>query len=208
MRFLYFITALLISSASLAESAIQFSWNTNAGPLNPHQTSPNQMYAQAMLYEPLVRYGEGGVIQPWLAKRWERSDDGKRYRFFLREDVRFSNGDTFDAEAVKLNFEQVLANIEKHNWLELINQMDHIEVVDKFVVDLHMKTAYYPTLQELTLVRPVRFMAPSAFPDEGHTGQGIKASIGTGPWVRTESVLGVKDVFERNPHYWGEKASF
>jgi len=208
MRFLYFITALLISTASFAESVIQFSWNTNAGPLNPHQTSPNQMYAQAMLYEPLVRYGEGGVIKPWLAKRWERSDDGKRYRFFLREDVRFSNGDTFDAQAVKLNFEQVQANIEKHNWLELINQMDHIAVVDKFVVDLYMKTSYYPTLQELTLVRPVRFMAPSAFPDEGHTGQGIKASIGTGPWVRTESVLGVKDVFERNPHYWGKKPAF
>lgn len=192
--------------AGLAQAdTVKFSWNSNAGPLNPHQTSPNQMYAQAMLYESLVRYGKGGEIEPWLAQRWEISDGGKRYRFFLREDVRFSNGEVFNARAVKINFEQVLANIEKHRWLELINQMERIEVVDEFTVDLYLKSAYYPALQELTLVRPVRFLAPSAMPETGHTGEGIKEPIGTGPWKLAESILGVKDVFEHNPYYWGEK---
>ncbi len=196
---------MLLLLPPLAQADIKFSWSVNAGPLNPHQTTPNQMYAQAMVYESLVRYAEGGKIIPWLAKHWEISEDGVRYRFFLRQDVKFSNGEKFNAQAVKLNLEQVIANIEKHRWLELINQIDHLDVIDEFTLDLHLKSPYYPTLQELTLVRPVRFMAPSAMPDKGHTGQGIKAPIGTGPWVLAESVLGVKDVFKQNPHYWGKK---
>ncbi|MDO3385394.1 hypothetical protein QWI17_06015, partial [Gilvimarinus sp. SDUM040013] len=31
-----------------------YSWPVNAGPLDPRGYSPNQMYAQAMVYEPLV----------------------------------------------------------------------------------------------------------------------------------------------------------
>lgn len=208
MKNLIATVALVVCAFCQAQSVIKFSWNTNAGPLNPHQTSPNQMYAQAMLYEPLVQYGVGGEIEPWLAESWELLDDGTRYRFSLRQDVKFANGEIFDANAVKKNFDSVLDNVEKHLWLGLISQLRSIEVVDQFTVDLVLATAYYPALQELTLVRPVRFLAPAAFPDNGHTGEGIKASIGTGPWVRTESVLGVKDVFEQNPYYWGPKPAF
>ncbi|WP_070971983.1 nickel ABC transporter substrate-binding protein [Vibrio sonorensis] len=192
-------------TASAAQAQINFSWSANAGPLNPHQTSPNQMYAQAMVYEPLVRYEKGGTLRPWLAESWEILDEGTRYRFHIRKGVKFSNGEDFNAAAVKANFEQLLKNINKHRWLEFVNQMETITVIDEHTVDLKLKSAYYPALQELSLVRPVRFMAPSAMPEEGHTGQGIKAPIGTGPWMLKESVLGVKDVFERNPYYWGEK---
>jgi nickel transport system substrate-binding protein len=45
-------------------------------------------------------------------------------------------------------------------------------------------------LQELALPRPFRFIAPSQFKDN-ETLHGIKAPIGTGPWVlkiKTQSV--------------------
>ncbi|WP_260260226.1 nickel ABC transporter substrate-binding protein [Vibrio intestinalis] len=206
MKFLGCLLSIGLGIASFQSAAqINFSWTVNAGPINPHQTSPNQMYAQAMVYEPLVKYAEGGKLVPWLAKSWTLSDDGTEYTFKLREGVKFSNGEDFNAQAVKLNFEQVLKNIDKHRWLELINQIDKVTVEDELTITLHLKTPYYPTLQELTLVRPVRFMAPSAMPKEGHTGEGIKQPIGTGPWQLKETVLGVKDVFEHNPHYWGKK---
>lgn len=208
MRFFTLAFAALLSLPAWSSDHINFSWSVNAGPLNPHQTNPNQMYAQAMVYEPLVRYVKGGQVKPWLAEKWQISEDGKQYTFSLRKDVRFSNGESFNAAAVKANFDQVLANIKKHQWLGLVKQLDRIEVVDEFVVRMHLKNAYYPALQELTLVRPVRFMAPSAMPEEGHTGNGIKAPVGTGPWMRSESILGQKDVFVRNPYYWGEKPAF
>ncbi|MGW7294821.1 ABC transporter substrate-binding protein [Streptomyces xiamenensis] len=47
-------------------------------------------------------------IKPWLATSWEISDDVSAFTFHLREDVTFSDGEPFDAEAVKANFDAVV----------------------------------------------------------------------------------------------------
>lgn len=187
---------------------LEFSWNQNVGPLNPHGYSPNQMFAQAMIYEPLVKYQADGSIAPWLAESWQVSDDGKTYIFKLRSGVTFSNGEAFDSAAVAKNFATVLANRANHEWLGLVNQLDSVEAVDSGTVAFTLKAPYYPFLQEMALVRPVRFLAPAGFPASGNTAESLAAPIGTGPWVLTESVLGQYDVFERNETYWGEKPAF
>ena len=45
-----------------------------------------------MIYDPLVRYGENGEIEPALAESYDISDDGTIYTFHLRKDVEFSDG--------------------------------------------------------------------------------------------------------------------
>ncbi len=194
------------------DDVLVYSANSNVGPLNPHLYSPNQMFGQALVYEPLVRYEANGTVSPWLATSWEISEDGREYLFHLREDVAFSDGTPFDAAAVKKNFDTVLRNSERHGWLELVNQLRAVEeaggeavtVVDPHAVKLTLKDPYYPILQELALVRPVRFLSPAAFPDNGDTAEGITAPIGTGPWNVVELVKGEYDVFERNEAYWGD----
>lgn len=185
-----------------------YSWPGNVGELNPHMYSPNQMFAQAMVYEPLVRYGEGGSIVPALAERWTISPDGKVYTFYLRRQVVFSDGQPFNAEAVKRNFEAVLANRARHRWLELIAQIDRFEVVDEHTFRLTLKNSYYPTLFELSLVRPLRFLSPASIPEGGSTASGIKKPVGTGPWILAETRKGEYDLFVRNEHYWGKKPRF
>ena len=49
---------------------ITTAWPVNVGPLNPHLYTPNQMFAQSMVYESLVKYQADGTIAPWLATRW------------------------------------------------------------------------------------------------------------------------------------------
>jgi nickel transport system substrate-binding protein len=39
--------------------------------------------------------------------------------FTLRNDVQFSNGEPFNAQAAVANFQAVLANRQRHAWLEL-----------------------------------------------------------------------------------------
>ena len=185
-----------------------YSWSSNVGEMNPHMYSPNQMFAQAMIYEPLVRYGEGNKVIPWLAENWDISPDGKLYTFHLRKDVRFTDGTPFNAQAVKKNFEAVLMNSERHKWLELVTQIDTIEAVDEFTFRLTLKNAYYPTLYELCLIRPLRFMSPDGMPDDGNTSKSIKKPVGTGPWKLVETRKGEYDLFERNDDYWGIKPHF
>lgn len=201
------LAAAAFSSGAHADSRLNFSWPMNVGSLNPHLYAPNQMFAQAMVFEPLVRYGADGKVGPWLAQSWQASPDGRTYTFKLREDVRFSNGEVFDAAAVKANIDAVLENRPRHAWLELANQIVSTEVVDASHVRIVLKEAYYPLLQELALPRPFRFVAPSQF-QHGGTVDGIAAPIGTGPWTLTETRLGESDVFTRNDTYWGAKPAY
>ena len=98
-----------ISTARAAEPAptLTYSWPTHAGPLDPRGYSPNQMYAQAMVYEPLVRYTAQGTLEPWLATQWQVSPDGKTYTFTLREGVTFSDGSPFNASAIRTRYDEV-----------------------------------------------------------------------------------------------------
>ncbi|AZY49203.1 ABC transporter substrate-binding protein [Bordetella avium] len=49
-----------------------------------------------------------GDVVPWLATHWEVEDDSRRFRFVLRDGVRFSDGTPLDAEVVKANFEGIV----------------------------------------------------------------------------------------------------
>ncbi len=198
----------VVPQASAEKDTLIYSWSSNVGELNPHMYSPNQMFAQAMVYEPLVKYGEGSKVLPWLAESWTISPDGKVYTFELRRDVKFTDGTSFNAEAVKKNFEAVMMNSKRHKWLELVAQIDKAEAVDEFTFRLTMKNAYYPTLQELCLIRPLRFISPTAMPEDGNTSKGIKKAVGTGPWKLVETRKGEFDLFERNDNYWGIKPKF
>ncbi|MFJ4346528.1 nickel ABC transporter substrate-binding protein [Pseudomonas sp. NPDC089401] len=176
-----------------------YSWPVNAGPLDPRGYSPNQMYAQAMVYEPLVRYTAAGTVAPWLATTWQVSADGKVYTFTLRDGVQFSDGTPFDAEAAKANLDALLADRQRHRWMELVSTLEHIEAPDRLTLRLVLKHPYYPTLMELAQVRPLRFATPGAKPGQ---------ALGTGPWMRAESRLGEYDRFVRNPHYWGPTPAY
>ncbi|KEO82853.1 nickel ABC transporter substrate-binding protein [Tumebacillus flagellatus] len=194
-----------VDSSAANSQALNFAWNADIGDLNPHLYAPSQWFAQAMVFEPLVQYGEGGKVLPALAETWDVSLDGKSYTFHLRKNVQFSDGSPFDAKIVKKNFDAVLANKEKHDWLELINEISSTEAVDTDTFRLNLKNPYYPVLQELALVRPLRFLGEAGFADDGTTAKGIKKPIGTGPWVLSEYKKDDHAVFTRNEHYWGTK---
>ena len=181
--------------------SITFSWPANVGPLHPHLYNPNQLFAQAMVYEPLVRYAEGGSVEPALATAWEAERGGRSYVFQLRQGVRFSDGTPFDAAAVVSNVEAILGNRRRHAWLELIAQIEGAEALDPATVRLRLRGPYYPTLLELALIRPVRFASPAALRPDGS----VAAPIGTGPWRLAETVRGQHDLFLRNDTYWGDK---
>ncbi|MZI95669.1 nickel ABC transporter, nickel/metallophore periplasmic binding protein [Vibrio sp. CAIM 722] len=183
---------------------LNFAWPLNVGPLNPHLYSPNQMFAQSMVYEPLVKYQSDGSVKPWLASHWTLSADGRTYTFTLRHHVTFSNGEPFNAQAVVDNFRTVMDNKDRHAWLELTNQIESYKALNDDTFQLTLKHPYYPALLELSLPRPFRFIAPSQFIDN-ETKNGIKHPIGTGPWILTKTRLNQYDEFKRNEQYWGAK---
>lgn len=170
--------------------------------INPHLYG-GEMAAQGMVFEPLVINTAEGV-RPWLAESWEISPDGRVYTFHLRRGVTFSDGTPFDAEAVRLNMDAIIANRLRHAWLDMINEIERHEVVGSHTWRLVLKHPYYPTLIELGLLRPFRFISPSCFID-GQTRNGVRGLVGTGPWILKEHKENQYVLFTANPSYWGEK---
>ncbi|MBD0384232.1 nickel ABC transporter substrate-binding protein [Paenibacillus sedimenti] len=207
------VMALLTTACSTGNKAdtsakiktITMPWRTDIGPLNPHLYDPNQMFAQAMVYESLVNYSNGGQIVPGLAERWTVSDDGMIYTFFLRKNVKYSDGSVFDADNVKRNIDAVMANKQRHTWMGIVGALESVEKVDDYTVRLKLNKFYYPVLQELAFVRPFRFLGNTGFPDNGQTSTAIKAPVGTGPWVLKEYKKDDYALFARNENYWGVK---
>jgi nickel transport system substrate-binding protein len=193
------------SEAVQKEKTITLSWPRDIGPMNPHVYNPSQLIGQSMVYEPLVNYKEGGKLEPHLAESWNISQDGKEYTFKLRQNVKFSDGTAFNAAIVKKNFDAVMKNFKNHSWLGFINLLDKTEAVDEYTFKMTLKQAYYPTLQELSVVRPVRFLGEAGFPDDGDTSKSVKKSVGTGPWLLTDYKKDESAEFTRNPNYWGDK---
>ncbi|WP_104721765.1 nickel ABC transporter substrate-binding protein [Helicobacter mesocricetorum] len=200
MRVLFFIFLFFSYSFSIE---ITSAWSLNAGKINPHLYSPNQLYAQVMLYQGLVRYTEKG-IEPQIAKSWEISNGGKTYTFKIQKDLKFSNGSPLDAYAIEANFVAILENRSRHSWLGLIHKIVGYKALSADVFRLELNSPYVATLNELALPRPFRMIAPEAMIDKS-TKNGIKAPIGSGAFMLEESISGVRDVFVPNPHFVGKK---
>jgi ABC-type transport system substrate-binding protein len=62
-----------------------------------------------LLFAGLVDFDDRGRVVPDLAERFERSDDGLVYRFFLREGLRFHDGSPLLAADCKRSIERALA---------------------------------------------------------------------------------------------------
>lgn len=83
-----------------------------------------------LLYEPLVVFNEDLTeIQPSAAESYKATD--KYLEFTLPEDMKFSNGDPLDAEALKKSVERFMANSEYAGDLDAVSD---VEVVDERTV--------------------------------------------------------------------------
>ncbi|MEK4664550.1 nickel ABC transporter substrate-binding protein [Priestia sp. FSL H7-0729] len=167
--------------------------------MNPHLYT-GSMPAQGMVYESLVENTPDG-IKPLLAESWDISEDGKTYTFHLRQDVKFHDGEPFNAEAVKQNVNAVQANAEKHAWIKLSTKITSVKVIDEYTVELVLSEAYYPALVELSMTRPYVFISPNDFKDGG-TKDGVSGFHGTGPYKLTAHKVEENATFEANEDYW------
>ena len=86
--------ALCLPGAASAEQVLRRGNGPDVESLDPHRVE-GVAAADVMrdLFEGLVSTGLDAEPIPGVAERWEISEDGLHYRFFLRHDARWSNGE-------------------------------------------------------------------------------------------------------------------
>jgi len=154
------------------------------------------------IYDSLVRIDPKGNIIPWLAERWEIAPDGKAVTFYLRQDVKFHDGTSFDAAVVKWNIERYI-NTEGSARRGELAPVERVEVVNTYTVRFNLKTPFSPLLAQL-VDRAGMMVSPKAVEAAGadFTRKAFKA--GTGPFILTEAVKDDHITLERNPEWWGK----
>src|ERR1700749_1299089 len=87
--------------AGKADDTLRYAVNDWWSTLDPYQFPLDEAAVFFRnVYEPLITYDERAhKFVPRLAKSWQRIDD-KTFEFDLRDDVKFHNGDKFDADDV------------------------------------------------------------------------------------------------------------
>lgn len=180
--------------------------NLENGHMDPHRSQLDVSFMVGRLVlDSLTYLNEEGELKPWLAKSWNVSEDGKKVTFNLREDVKFHDGEPFNAAAVKANFEHIMApETESAQARDLLGgeAFKGVNVVSEYVAEVDFNQPFVPFLNN-TSSTGLGIYSPKTLQqnaDKLPTG-GAGVSVGSGPWKMTELVAGSGIKYERNADY-------
>ena len=184
------------------------------------------------MFEGLVGIKAGSAeVEPELAEKWEPDASGTNWTFTLREGVKFTDGEPFNADAVCKNFTRMFdqnpaGQVAAEYWATTFGAFKAkaaeslykgCEVKDDKTVVLSVTrpTSGFPTflsLDALSMQSPKAMDAGKAN-DVVAQGEGFtypayaKAAVGTGPYKLDKYDEANKTVtLVRNDDYWGDKA--
>lgn len=172
-------------------------WVRNFNPLSPGQP---RWPTRAGVYEPLALYNSmQGEWHPWLASSYEWSADDRVLTFTLRDGVRWSDGERFDADDVRFTFE-LLREVPALDQRAIWSRIDSIETPDARTIVLSFQRPYVPGFGDIAQ-QPIvaehiwsRVEDPLTFTNP--------EPVGTGPFTEVRHFQNQMYELGRNPNYW------
>lgn len=151
--------------------------------------------------EYLTETGPDNITRPYLLDRWEASEDVKTWDLYLREGIKFNNGDELTADDVMFTFGEWLNPDVGSSMLGLLSYlggMQDVEKVDDYHIRLNLQSPSISVPEDL-------FHYPGVILHRNFEGDIIKQPIGTGAFLLEEYAEGERAVFKRREDYWGMK---
>jgi peptide/nickel transport system substrate-binding protein len=199
--------ALLLGSTAQAET-LRFAFQGTLNALDPYTL--NETFSLGMfanVYEGLTKRDKDLEIIPGLAESWGTVDP-LTWRFNLRKDVKFSNGNDFTADDVIFSAERVRA--ESSDLKTRIPADSEWIKIDDHTVEVKLKTpnpilhyewdTWYMMDKEWAEAEGA--VTPVSARDTSPGAAAFKTN-GTGPFIIESHEPGVRTVFKPNPGWWG-----
>jgi peptide/nickel transport system substrate-binding protein len=155
-----------------------------------------QMVMFAM-YEPLIKFGNGGTFIPLLATSWSNTPDYKTWTFKIRQGVKFHTGQTLTSADVVYTLNQINSPT---------NPVDFVTPLTKGVwggaTAPDPSTVVVKLNSPLLLLQAIRWWV--ILPAGSRTlGNKLESeSVGTGPFKLSNFVQGTKIELVANSGYW------
>ncbi len=156
------------------------------------------------VYEGLLEYAPGSTeLRPLLATKWSASKDGLTYTFTLRDDVKFTDGARFNAQAAKLGIERIQGVNQGPATLAGNIKSVSAPSPTELVIKLEQKDVFFlGTLPKLPIVSPKAVQEHKTADDQWATKWFATHAVGTGPyelvdWKRNSAIN-----LTKNDGYW------
>ena len=196
-----------VSTQSFAKT-IKWSMQGDSLTLDPHaQNEGPTTQVSRQVYEALVTRGLDMSIGPQLATKWKAVDPNTWY-FFLREDVKFSNGQKMTSEDVV--FSILRAKQRTSDFKEYISTVSGVKAIDDYTVQIKTSKPNPILLNQLSNIFVMSkqwsednfVMSPQNW-DAGQETFSATNAMGTGPFKITLREPNTKTVFKKNRKWWG-----
>ncbi len=167
--------------------------------LDPHrQFSEKNHTIVQQIFDGLVRFNPEGEIEPALATRWHRVSDTVM-RFELRRNVRFHNGEPFDAESVRFSINRYLNPKTGFPALGYIQTIKRVDIIDPHTIDI---VTHAPDGLLLNRLAGFILIVPKDYYSK-HSPDHLKRNpVGTGAFRFTRWETGKRLELRRNAGYW------
>lgn len=163
-------------------------------------TGRQVLYWQAV-YETLLVYSPEGEILPGLATEFNYNDDRTVLNLKLRDDITFTDGEKFNAEAVKANIE----NLQGGTGVSVyqVDMVKEVNVLGDYEVEIVLDGPDPAFTYYLTLVAGA-MASPAAIGTEELTAM----PVGAGPYTldASKTIAGSEYTFVRNPDHYDQGA--
>ncbi len=152
-----------VALAGAAAAQVVYNRGNDADPetLDPHKTSTTyESHILRDMLEGLMIYDAAGKVIPGLAEKHEVSDDGTRYRFTLRANAKWSNGDPVKASDFEFSLRRIMDPATGAKYANILYPIKNAEKINKSQgakpEELGVKAVDDRTL-EITLERPTPY---------------------------------------------------
>jgi peptide/nickel transport system substrate-binding protein len=203
------LAATALATAAADARSLKWARSGDALTLDPHAQNEGPTHAlNHHLYEPLLIRDAQGKEVPALATSWKVTDDASVWEFKLRPNVKFHNGNAFNADDVVFSMER--ARSPTSDMKGNLTSIDTITKVDDLTV--HIKTKGPNPLLPNNFVdifimdkewsEANNVQKPQDFKNK-EENFAVRNANGTGPFQLVSREPDVKTVMKRNDSYWG-----
>jgi len=190
----------------LEDAAFAGGWPTGLDPAT-NTTGGANISQMSAIYGGLFRLqadpdGSNAQVVPHQAESYELLDGGQRVRITLREGLRFTDGTSFDAEAVAFNFRRAVDSpcTCAPTWPLAENG---IATDGPRTVVLHFTRPFAAVINAFPVTNVNWIASPTALQQMGEQEFAIRP-VGAGPFRVVSNQLSSELVLERNPEYFRE----
>ncbi len=156
-----------------------------------------------LAYDPLVQYDPTAkAIVPCVAKRWEISEDGLTYTFWLEEGITFHDGSDLTASDVKYTVERTVAIGEGVS--RFLENVTRIEEINDYTIRLELGRADSSLVDALPALYIVNEDGAKANEVDGDWAQAYLRDndLGSGPYEVVLNLFEQRTVFTKFDAYW------